>query len=104
MNYNQIILIVYLVVLLIMSFYAFFMYGKDKKMSKSGTNVRVKEKTLLFGAVFGGAIGSWLGRIVFRHKTNKVYFSLIIYLSLLLEIGVAVLLGYLAFNGGVINV
>lgn len=81
------------------SLIAFFMYGKDKKMSKKGNEIRVKEKTLLGLAAFGGGLGAFIGRIVFRHKTDKGYFSLVIYWSLFIQIAVLALLIFLAVKG-----
>lgn len=92
MTYNQILLCVYVVYLLVFSVIAFATYGKDKKMAKNGTEVRVKEKTLLGLSIFGGGIGALLGRLFFHHKTNKVYFSIVIYFSLLTQIAVLVLM------------
>ena len=71
--------------LLLNSFIAFIMYGIDKKRAIKN-KMRIKEKHLLFIACIGGALGSFIGRIVFHHKTEKKYFSFIICLSLLLQI------------------
>ena len=46
---------------------------------------RIKEKTLLGFTALGGAIGAEIGRRLCHHKTDKSYFSLTIYFSLLLE-------------------
>lgn len=100
MTYHQILLAVYVAYLVIFSFIAFIMYGKDKKMAQKNTEVRVKEKTLLFLTIFGGGIGAFLGRLAFRHKTNKLYFSFTIYLSLLLQLAVLALMIVTTFNGG----
>lgn len=92
-------LIGYSVFLALFSLVAFMMYGKDKKMSKNGTEVRIKEKTLLSLAAFGGSIGAFLGRLVFRHKTDKGYFSFVIYWSLLVQLAVLALLIFLVVKG-----
>ncbi len=77
----------YVAYLVIFSLITFFVFGKDKKMATSGNGpVRIKEKTLLGLVCFGGALGGFLGRIIFHHKTNKIYFSISIYFSLLLQI------------------
>lgn len=95
MTFELIIFIVYIAVLAFMSLIAFMLYGKDKSMAKkNGGPNRIKESTLLGFSVFGGAIGAFLGRIIFHHKTEKVYFSFTIYLSLLLQ---AAVLGLLVF-------
>lgn len=89
---DQIILIVYLVILAVMSLAAIFLYQKDKKMAGGGTEVRIKEKTLLAAAAYGGAIGAFAARLMFRHKTNKVYFSIVIWCSLVLQLAALVIL------------
>lgn len=92
--YPQIILIVYAIYLVFMSVVSFFLFGNDKKKAENGKD-RTKEKTLLFSAVYGGAIGAFIGRIVFHHKTDKKYFSIVISLSLLLQLVVLGALIYL---------
>lgn len=79
--------LVYSCYLIIFSLITFIVFGKDKKMAEHNYRAkRIKEKTLLGLVCFGGAIGGFLGRIFFHHKTNKIYFSLSIYFSLLLQI------------------
>lgn len=91
MNYPKIVAIVYFSILFVSSVAALFLFGKDKSAAEAAKD-RVKEKTLLSVAALGGAVGAFLGRLVFRHKTNKIYFSVVIYFSLLLQIAVAALL------------
>lgn len=79
---------------LLASLVAFILFGKDKKMSGNGTEVRVKEKTLLEWTAFGGAVGAFVGRLVFRHKTRKLYFTVVILASLVLQICTALWLAY----------
>lgn len=95
MTYNQIILLVYIGLVVIMSLISFTAFLRDKKLAVKGKD-RTKEKTLLFLSVFFGAPGAFLGRIVARHKTDKGYFSIVIYFSLLCEIALAIYLGVLA--------
>lgn len=82
---------VYIAVLAAMSLFSFLLYGIDKSKARRGSG-RISERTLLAFAVYGGAIGAFLGRRVFRHKTKKLYFSAVIALSLLLQIGVLALM------------
>lgn len=96
MTYNKIILVIYIIYLVVMSCLTFFIFRKDKKIASGGSNERIKEKTLLEGVVLGGAIGGFAGRIIFHHKTNKKYFSLTIYLGLVLQIAVLIALVLLA--------
>lgn len=78
---------VYAAYLLILSLITCFLFKKDKKMAQSGGGAkRIKEKTLLGFTALGGAIGAQIGRILFHHKTDKSYFSLTIWFSILMEI------------------
>lgn len=95
MTYEQIILIIYIAYILLSSIMTFLLFCKDKKIAVKGTD-RIKEKTLLSFVVFGGAIGGFIGRLVARHKTDKVYFSFTIYLSILLQAITAAVLIFLA--------
>ncbi len=98
MNFEQIIFITYLAFIFLLSLIAFALYGKDKKMAvNGGGKVRVKEKALLGVTALGGALGAFIGRKVFHHKTDKKYFSLTIYFSILVEFMVVGLLVYVAF-------
>ena len=92
MNYNQWLFCIYAALIVIMSIAAFLMFSHDKKLAVKGA-MRVKEKTLLQLAVLNGALGAFIGRIVAHHKTDKVYFSITIYLALLLQAIVLVVLG-----------
>ena len=85
MKYELIIIIVFCSWLFLMSFIAFVLYGKDKKLAMKN-QIRIKEKTLLGVTALGGAVGALIGRILFRHKTDKKYFSLTIYFSLIVEL------------------
>ena len=98
MDKNLIILVAYAGYLVLMSLFALMLYAKDKRMAKKNTEVRIKEKTLLWVVCFGGAIGGFIGRILFHHKTNKSYFSFTIYLSLLLQLAILGLLVFFKFR------
>ena len=98
MSYNKILLIIYIIFIVIMSFIALIAYKKDKEKAKKG-EVRTKEKVLLFLSGFGGACGAFIARKKYHHKTEKIYFSIVIYLSLILEIAILALLVY----GGLIK-
>lgn len=94
----KIVLLVYVCYLVLASLISFFLFGKDKKMAvKNNSAVRIKEKTLLGITSLGGAIGSFLGRIVFRHKTNKIYFSITIIFSLIMQLLVLGVIAYFSF-------
>jgi uncharacterized membrane protein YsdA (DUF1294 family) len=55
--------------LLVMSLWLFLLMGYDKRRSRREA-WRVKEKTLWVVAMFGGAVGGWIGMSMFRHKTK----------------------------------
>ncbi len=97
--FNLIVFIVYVALLVIMSLATFVVFGKDKKIAvKQNGQMRIKEKTLLGMTVLNGAFGAFIGRKVHHHKTDKVYFSITIYLSMLCQVLVAVVLALLAFD------
>ncbi|NOT28908.1 MAG: DUF1294 domain-containing protein [Planctomycetes bacterium] len=62
----------------------FVLYGWDKLQAKRGTR-RVPEARLHGMALLGGFSGAWLGRIVFRHKTQKPVFTLVLGAAALLH-------------------
>lgn len=68
------ILIVYLIVV---NLIGFALYGIDKAKSK-GKGRRIPERTLLLMAAIGGALGCWLGMLLFRHKTKHVRFKVLV--------------------------
>ncbi len=85
MTYEALVLLIYVIYLIIMSIICFALFVVDKKLAILDKN-RIKEKALLFYVVYGGAIGGLLGRIIARHKTKKIYFSIVIYMALILQI------------------
>ena len=94
--YNELILYIYSLLMVIMSIISFTLYGVDKKKAIKGKE-RIKEKTLLFYTIFNGAIGAFFARFVFRHKTEKKYFSLTIFAGLFIQVLGLAILYYLAF-------
>ena len=56
---------------------------------------RVPEAALLLSAILGGAAGLFLGMLLFRHKTRKAPFPVLIPLFFLLQL---VLLGYVGLR------
>lgn len=56
--------------LAVMNFLAFAAFGLDKARAEQGA-WRIREDTLLQLAFFGGTLGAYAGRAVFRHKTRK---------------------------------
>ena len=61
--------------IIMMSIIAFIAMGVDKRKAKQHKH-RISEKTLWILALVGGAIGSYLGMIFFRHKTKHLNFRI----------------------------
>jgi uncharacterized membrane protein YsdA (DUF1294 family) len=61
-------------VIIAMNFLAFVTFAIDKSRAERGA-WRISEGTLLQLAFFGGTLGAYAGRAVFRHKTRKQPFS-----------------------------
>lgn len=68
---------------------AIIFYGSDK-LSAISHGHRVRERTLLLIALFGGTIGALAGMQLFHHKTRKAGFQLLFTVILLLQLASAV--------------
>jgi len=77
--------------IIFLSIWSFMMMGYDKKQSKKRKR-RVPEKTLWLFALVGGGIGSYLGMMVFSHKTRHTEFRIGFLLLALIYIGVMIYL------------
>ena len=86
----------YIVLMVFMSLISFILFAIDKKKAIKGKE-RINEKTLLLSTIINGAIGSFLARIICRHKTDKIYFTITIYLSLLFQLFTLLVLMYFAY-------
>jgi uncharacterized membrane protein YsdA (DUF1294 family) len=76
-------------VYLVASVSSLIAYGIDK--SAAGTNRRrVRESTLHWLAVFGGWPGAMLAQRLFRHKTQKRSFRRIFWLTVVVNVIVAI--------------
>ena len=77
------LLIVYLVIINII---AFALYGIDKfKAMKNAW--RIPEATLIGVAAIGGGLGAYIGMQIFRHKTRKPLFTILVPLLMILWLG-----------------
>ena len=56
--------------LTILNLWTFMVFGYDK-IQAEGNGWRVSENMLLSLALFGGLVGAYAGRAIFRHKTCK---------------------------------
>jgi uncharacterized membrane protein YsdA (DUF1294 family) len=68
----------------------FLLFGFDKIRARAGSS-RVSEGALLIWAFFGGTIGAYAGRAIFRHKTRKQPFSRHLHQTAILHVFAAVL-------------
>ena len=70
-----------------MNILGFFLMGLDKHKAQKKV-WRIPEATLFTTAIFGGSLGTTLGRFLFHHKTRHWYFlygmPFILFLQLLL--------------------
>ena len=87
------IILIYLGYIFLLSLITFITYGVDKRKAKKG-KWRVKEGSLLFLSIIGGATGGFLAMKKFRHKTTKEhwYFTFVNVLGILIHIAVLVVL------------
>lgn len=67
-----------------LSLLAFSAYGFDKRQARRNGR-RIPEVRLHGLALLGGFAGAWLGRRVFRHKTQRTSFGVTIVLGFLLH-------------------
>ena len=79
-----------LLILGIYNILIFLLYGVDKFCSKKGM-CRISEETLLLTAFFMGALGGFLGMVLFSHKTRKLKFKILLPIFLIVNIACVVL-------------
>lgn len=61
--------------LLVVNAIGLFLIGQDKLVARAeNTKNRYSEGLFFFIAILGGALGVYTGMILFRHKTQKLYF------------------------------
>lgn len=84
---------IYISMIVIWNLIVFVLYGLDKYNSK-GEGRRISEKTLLVIAFLLGGLGAFFGMHLFRHKTKKRKFILLIPVSLLMNMITIILLVY----------
>lgn len=71
--------------LLLISIIGFSVMGIDKNRARK-RKWRIPERTLISIAFFGGGIGSFLGMVVFRHKTKHIKFQISLPIAAILYI------------------
>ncbi len=72
-------------VYLIASFATFIVCGLDKYFAIK-SRWRIKEKYLHLMSLFGGWSGALIAQEVFRHKTKKISFQIVFWLTLILNL------------------
>ena len=76
----------------LVNIWTFMLFGLDKIRAEEGV-WRVSEGTLLAWAFFGGTIGAYTGRALFRHKTRKQPFSSYLHQTAIFQVFAAALAG-----------
>ena len=74
-----------LLYLLMINLIGFFMMWSDKRKAKKG-KWRIPEQTLFIVTALGGGIGTIAGMYTFRHKTQKLKFTIGLPVLVILEI------------------
>lgn len=74
-----------LFIILALSILCFVLVFVDKKRAIDG-KYRIKESRLFLISFFGGALGCLVGMYIFRHKTKKQSFTVIIPIFLFVHI------------------
>lgn len=69
-----------------LSLVTFLVYGWDKRQARLSGR-RVPEARLHALALAGGFVGAWLGMRVFRHKTRKIGFTVVMVLAAAVHAG-----------------
>lgn len=82
-----------------MSIVGFVLMAIDKQLSKTALR-RISEKNLLLAAALGGAAGSWLAMVLFRHKTRHRAFSVGLPIFTMLHLAILIGLLFLISKGG----
>ncbi|MGO3751879.1 MAG: DUF1294 domain-containing protein [Peptoniphilaceae bacterium] len=75
----------YLMTLLLLNTISFLLYFIDKKRAIKGKN-RISEKNLIISSLFLSALGSFMAMILFKHKTKKLKFKILIPLLMIIQI------------------
>ena len=75
--------------LLLINAAGFLFMCADKQFAKKNL-LRIPEAALFLTAFIGGSLGSLLGMAVFRHKTRKLRFRILIPLFLFLHIALLI--------------
>lgn len=83
-----------IIALILVNLIAFTVWGFDK-IQAIRQKRRIRESTLLLLVFCGGAFGALCGMVLFRHKTRKTRFRLLVPINILLQ---ASILGWILFH------
>jgi len=78
---------VVIIALVIWNVIVMLLYGLDKLKAAKGS-WRVSENTLITCAFLAGSVGSLAGMSVFRHKTQKPKFKILVPIALVIHIAI----------------
>ena len=84
-------IVIYLIIINIIGFYVMW---SDKRKAQKG-KWRIPENTLFLITLLGGGIGTIAGMYTFRHKTQKLKFTIGLPAILILEIVLAIYLKFI---------
>ena len=87
----------YVCLAVVMSCVCFFAYGLDKRRAAKGDR-RVPERTLHILALLGGWPGALMGQRLFRHKTNKISFLVVFWVTVVVHWAAVGCAAYLLFE------
>ncbi len=93
---DHIMLFLVLTYVLTVNLITFVLYGVDKSRARKGAH-RIPEAKLHKLALAGGSIGALIGQKVFHHKTRKVKFQIVFWLTVVLQAGLILGLIYLMY-------
>ena len=83
-----------LLYLLMINLIGFFMMWSDKRKAKKG-KWRIPEQTLFIVTALGGGIGTIAGMYTFRHKTQKLKFTIGLPVLVILEVVAVIYIKFL---------
>lgn len=75
----------FILYLIIMNLMSLLLFGIDKRRARNKL-WRIPESTLLGISLLGGSLGSILGMSLFRHKTKKKKFTILVPICLLINL------------------
>ncbi|WP_232695752.1 DUF1294 domain-containing protein [Brevibacillus daliensis] len=78
---------IFLLGMSIINLYSLVLMRKDKLLARTHRGFRIPENTFFLLSALGGATGTGLGMLWFRHKTKHASFCILVPVCLLLQYG-----------------